>query len=96
MDRRSTESLDCENDRMPQDDWVTIAQYSNPMAAGIASGLLTGLSIPNRVLAWPRSPLFDLWVPPQFADDAKKAVEESDVPDAELTKPALSYPRPDD
>jgi hypothetical protein len=81
---------------MPDDDWVTVAQYSGPMSAAVAGGLLTGLAIPNRVSVWPRSSLCDIWVPPEFAEEAKKALEQGSVSDQDLTKLALSYPPPED
>ena len=81
---------------MSHDDWVTVAQYTDPMAAGIAARLLTSLDIPNRVSAWPRSFQRDIWVPPEFVSEAKRALEQGTVPEQDLTKLALSYPPPDD
>jgi hypothetical protein len=84
---------------MSDRDWVTVKQYDDFTSVEIGARLLSGLGIPNRI----DRPTFrrfaewcDLWVPPEFAEDAKKALGGGSVSDEELTRLALQSPSPDD
>ena len=83
-------------------DWVTVAQYADVPSTQIASRLLSGLGIRNRIyspgpiLNVPLAGESCVWVPPELVDAAKKALAQSGVSDKELTEQALKYPPPDD
>lgn len=73
-------------------DWVSVAQYSSATAASLDAGLLTSMSIPNKIRHYPRTLEWYIWVPPEFAE----ALEPAQISEAELTEQALQEPPPDD
>jgi hypothetical protein len=77
-------------------DWVSVGQYSSAPAAGIDSGLLDGMNIPNRVQHYPRTFEWYIWVPREFEKEAKEALQPVPISEAELTAQALKEPPPDD
>jgi hypothetical protein len=81
-------------------DWVTVKEYTDVPSAQVASGLLSGLGIPNQIYR-PRAPNVRtnecyLWVPPERAAEASAALEQSSISDEELTRLALESTPPDD
>lgn len=84
---------------MPVDkSWVSVAQYSDPISARIASGRLAAENIQSGVSRPAFSTgLYYLRVPPDFVDAAKRVLESSaSLDEGELSKLALKEPPPDD
>jgi hypothetical protein len=78
-------------------DWVSVGQYSDYTSALLNSQRLSDEGIPNRIWSPPRSPGESyIWVPPEFADAAKRILDQPAVPETELTALALQDPPPDD
>ena len=78
--------------------WVSVAQFSDPLSARVASGRLTSEDIPSAVSRPPFSAgLYYLRVPPESVDAAKRILEASArLDETELTRLALQEPPPDD
>jgi hypothetical protein len=78
-------------------DWVSVAQYSDPLSAGVVSKRLSDEGVPNRIWIPPRSGgECYIWVPPESANAAKQILAEPAVPEEELTALALKDPPPGD
>lgn len=75
--------------------WVSVAQYSSALAAGLDAGLLDGMNIPNRIQHYVRTLEWFIWVPPEFEADAKEALK-SPISESELTEKAMKEPPPGD
>lgn len=100
MSIKETDPDEGSPDEMSDQGWVSARQYTDFLSASVAASLLSGLGIPNEIYS-PRSPDFRsgecyLWVPPELAQDAKKALEQAPLSEKELTELALKYPPPDD
>ena len=77
-------------------DWVSVAQYSSAATATLNAGLLAGMNIPHRIQHCRRTFEWYIWVPADFAADAKEALQPAQISEAELTEQALREPPPDD
>jgi hypothetical protein len=77
-------------------DWATVAQYSDYLSALVVSKRLTDEGVPNRVWTPPRTGEAYIWVPPEFADTAKRILAEPAVSEAKLTALALEDSPRDD
>jgi hypothetical protein len=85
---------------MSATDWVNVKEYADVPSAQVASGLLSGLGIPNQIYR-PRAPNVRtnecyLWVPPERAAEVRAALERSSISDEELTRLALESAPPED
>lgn len=81
------------------DDWISIGEYSSYQSARIVADVLDNAEVPNRIVTATmrfEDPTCWIWVPPERATEARRALEECAVPDDELTKQAMEYPPPDD
>ena len=87
---------------MDRNDWVTVGEYPDVPTLRIATAILTTMKIPYRI--WPETsrglaqcgqPII-LYVAPDLAEDAKRIIAGSEIPDTELTALALASPPPDD
>lgn len=78
--------------------WVSVAQYSDPASAQVASGRLASESIPSAVSRPAFSAgLYYVRVPPRSLDAAQEILKTNENLDVqELTELALSTPAPDD
>jgi hypothetical protein len=76
--------------------WVSVAQFSDPTSARVASGRLTAENIPNAV--WREAfSAYHVRVPPDSLDPAKQTLEATaKLDEEELTQHALEEPPPDD
>lgn len=81
------------------DDWISIGEYSSYQSARIVAGVLDNAEIPHRIVR-AAMPLEDrtcwIWVPPESAAEARRALDECAVAADELTMQAMEYPPPDD
>lgn len=77
-------------------DWVNVARYSTAVVARLNAGLLDGMNIPNRLRHYRRTFEWYIWVPAEFAADAREALQPAQISEAELTEQALQEPPPDD
>jgi hypothetical protein len=85
---------------MSATDWVSVKEYTDVPSAEVASGLLTGLGIPNHIHR-PPAPKYRgaecyLWVPPERAAEARAVLERSSISDEALTRLALESAPPED
>lgn len=82
---------------MPDEDWVTVGEYSGPLSAAIVSRRLTEEGVPNRIWSPPQSggECF-LWVARESLDAAKAILSQPAVSEEDLTALALRDPPPDD
>jgi hypothetical protein len=78
--------------------WVSVAEFSDPASARVASGRLSSENIPNAVSRPPFSAgLYYLRVPPELSDAAREAlVVGANISDSDLASLALQSPPPDD
>ena len=78
--------------------WVSVAQFSDPTSARVASGRLASEKIPSAVSRPAFSAeLFYLRVPPESVEAAKEILDATaNFDEGELTRLAIQEPPPDD
>ena len=88
---------------MPDNDWISVGEYSNFESEQVISGRLSVEGLRTRVAsAEPGGPLFGavgefaVLVPPESVEAARQILAEPPIADAELTALALEDPPPDD
>jgi hypothetical protein len=87
------------SDDKPHEDWIGVGQFPDPLSAAVVSQRLTTEGIPNRIVGGPwfrRDPTCWIWVPPDWACEAKAHLAQDAVPEDELTALALKDSPPDD
>lgn len=82
---------------MPDEDWITVGEYSDALSAAIVSKRLTEEGVPNRIWSPQRSGggCF-VWVARESLEAAKAILSQPAVPEEDLTALALKDPPPDD
>jgi hypothetical protein len=87
---------------MPHKDWISVGEYSGGMAAGVVARRLNIEGIPNRVVdggvrvGQQKDLTHYIWVPLEWVERAKRVIDQPAVPEDELEREALAFPRPDD